>query len=141
MASDERRCVDGASPDPFAELMALTAEFDRRREEWRSQLQAILRQHEDLENHRGWALARALGAALDPRQAGRGTPADGCTANLPGLVSAYERNLVEWALLTAHDRQKDAARLLGIGAATLHEKLKRLGLIRPPGHRPVPPGT
>jgi transcriptional regulator with GAF, ATPase, and Fis domain len=132
---------DGSSPDPFAELRALTVEFDRRREEWRRQLHAILREQEHLENRRGSALARALRAALDPRQPGRRASVDCRAANLPGLVEAYERKLIEWALLTAHGCQKDAARLLGIGATTLHEKLKRFGLRRPQRHGPVPPGT
>src|SRR5438093_2003916 len=131
----------GAAPDPVAELLALSAEFDRRSATWLRQLQAIMRRHEELERRRGSALARALHAALDPRQGGGRDAANGREVDLPGLVKAHERALIEWALAAAHGCQKDAAALLGVGATTLHEKLKRLGLLDPQGHRPVPPGT
>src|SRR5438876_150999 len=105
---------NGASPDPVAELLALTAEFDRRSEEWRRQLQALLRQHDGLERRRGSALARALRTALDPRLGSRRGSATGREVALPALVEAYERSLIEWVLATAHGCQKEAARLLGL---------------------------
>jgi DNA-binding NtrC family response regulator len=141
MSNSLRNGGNDASLDAVAELLALIAEFNRRREEWRGQLKAILRQHEDLESRRCSALARALRSALDPRQSGRRAAAEGRAVDLPGLIEAYERGLIEWALTTAQGCQKDAAGLLGLRATTLHEKLKRFGLVRPQGHRPVPPGT
>ena len=141
MPSSPRDGGNGASPDAVAELRALSAEFDRRSEEWRRQLQAFLRQHEDLERRRGSALARALRTALDPRLGSGRRSATGREVALPALVEAYERSLIEWALAAAHDCQKDAAQLLGLRATTLHEKLKRFGMLRPHRHRPVPPGT
>jgi hypothetical protein len=139
MPSDPGHGGNSASPSPIADLLAFTAEFDRRSEEWRGQLKAILRQHEDLESGHASALARALRSAIDPRLGGSAS-AKGRVVNLPGLVKAYERGLVEWALAAAHGCQKDAAGLLGLSATTLNEKMKRFGL-RPQGHRPVPPGT
>src|SRR5438128_3513049 len=130
MPNGRRNGGNGASPDPVAELLALSAEFDRRSEEWRGQLQAILRQHEDLERRRGSALAQALSGALDPRQGGRRACAQRRAVDLPGLVAAYERSLIDWALATAQGCQKDAAGLLGLRATTLHEQMKRLGLLR-----------
>jgi Bacterial regulatory protein, Fis family len=140
---------NGACPDPIAELLALSAEFDLRRVQWQGQLKAMLRQHQDLEARRGSVLARALRLALDPRIGLQRTFAEGLKPHFAALVDAYERNLIEWALASAHGCQKDAAGLLGLGATTLHEKMKRLGLPRSPptagrhrptrrGHAPIP---
>jgi DNA-binding NtrC family response regulator len=52
------------------------------------------------------------------------------TATLKELVEAYERHVIEDALLAAHGNQRRAARALGVLPTTLHEKMKRLGLLR-----------
>jgi DNA-binding NtrC family response regulator len=54
------------------------------------------------------------------------------TATLKELVEAYERHVIEDALLAAHGNQRRAARALGVLPTTLHEKMKRLGLLRRP---------
>jgi DNA-binding NtrC family response regulator len=130
MPTSLRAGGDSASPEPLAELLALNAEFERRRDEWRGQLQAILKQYEDLESRRVSALARAL-RALDPRRERRHASAEGREVSLPALVEGYERSLIEWALAIAQGCQKDAAGLLGLRATTLHEKMKRFRLGRP----------
>lgn len=54
----------------------------------------------------------------------------GGTASLKTLVEAYERRIIEEALRSAGGNQRRAARALGVLPTTLHEKMKRLGLIR-----------
>jgi two-component system response regulator HydG len=49
---------------------------------------------------------------------------------LKHLVEAYERHVIEDALRTASGNQRRAARALGVLPTTLHEKMKRLGLLR-----------
>jgi DNA-binding NtrC family response regulator len=49
---------------------------------------------------------------------------------LKALVSAYERQLIETALAAAEGNQRRAAASLGLLPTTLHEKMKRLGLLR-----------
>jgi DNA-binding NtrC family response regulator len=51
-------------------------------------------------------------------------------ANLKNLVADYERQLIESALSAAHGNQRRAAYALGVLPTTLHEKMKRLGLMR-----------
>jgi len=51
-------------------------------------------------------------------------------ANLKTLVSQYERQLIESALEAASGNQRRAASALGVLPTTLHEKMKRLGLLR-----------
>jgi two-component system, NtrC family, response regulator HydG len=46
------------------------------------------------------------------------------------LVEAYERRVIEEALRGSGGNQRRAARALGVLPTTLHEKMKRLGLIR-----------
>jgi DNA-binding NtrC family response regulator len=60
------------------------------------------------------------------------------TATLKELVEAYERHVIEDALLAAHGNQRRAARALGVLPTTLHEKMKRLGLLRRPEAVEVP---
>jgi DNA-binding NtrC family response regulator len=50
--------------------------------------------------------------------------------NLKTLVSDYERQLIESALSAARGNQRRAAYALGVLPTTLHEKMKRLGLMR-----------
>jgi two-component system NtrC family response regulator len=47
---------------------------------------------------------------------------------LPELLDAYERRLIQAALLKARGVQAQAAELLGISRSNLQYKLKRLGL-------------
>ncbi len=46
------------------------------------------------------------------------------------LVETYERRVIEDALRVASGNQRRAARALGVLPTTLHEKMKRLGLLR-----------
>ncbi len=49
---------------------------------------------------------------------------------LKTLVESYERRVIEEALRVANGNQRRAARSLGVLPTTLHEKMKRLGLLR-----------
>jgi DNA-binding NtrC family response regulator len=51
-------------------------------------------------------------------------------ATLKTLVDDYERRVIEDALRAAGGNQRRAARDLGVLPTTLHEKMKRLGLLR-----------
>lgn len=53
-------------------------------------------------------------------------------ANLKTLLEDYERRLIESALEAAAWNQRRAAEALGVLPTTLHEKMKRLGLLRRP---------
>jgi two-component system response regulator HydG len=50
--------------------------------------------------------------------------------SLKARVEAYERHLIEAALAATAGNQRRAAASLGILPTTLHEKMKRLGLLR-----------
>ena len=45
------------------------------------------------------------------------------------MLEAYERRLIEEALSATGGNQRGAARALGVLPTTLHEKMKRLGLL------------
>jgi DNA-binding NtrC family response regulator len=60
----------------------------------------------------------------------------GTSANLKSMVDAYERQLIQSALTAAAGNQRRAAAALGLLPTTLHEKMKRLGLLRRPEPRP-----
>ena len=49
---------------------------------------------------------------------------------LKARLEAYERRLIENALVESSGNQRRAAAALGILPTTLHEKMKRLGLLR-----------
>jgi DNA-binding NtrC family response regulator len=49
---------------------------------------------------------------------------------LKDMLDAYERQIIEEALHASHGNQRRAARALGVLPTTLHEKMKRLGLLR-----------
>lgn len=55
-------------------------------------------------------------------------PSTGVT--LKDLVADYERRLIETALAATQGNQRRAAAKLGLLPTTLHEKMKRLGLLR-----------
>jgi DNA-binding NtrC family response regulator len=50
--------------------------------------------------------------------------------SLKHLIEAYERQLIETALQATAGNQRRAAAQLGVLPTTLHEKMKRLGLLR-----------
>jgi two-component system response regulator HydG len=54
----------------------------------------------------------------------------GSRPTLKDLVDAYERHVIEDALRSASGNQRRAAQALGVLPTTLHEKMKRLGLLR-----------
>ena len=56
--------------------------------------------------------------------------------SLKSLVDAYERQLIQSALTAAAGNQRRAAAALGLLPTTLHEKMKRLGLLRRPAPSP-----
>ena len=59
--------------------------------------------------------------------------------NLKSLVDGYERRLIEMALVESAGNQRRAAAALGLLPTTLHEKMKRFGMLGrrvegPPAH-------
>ena len=58
------------------------------------------------------------------------------STSLKSMVDAYERQLIQSALSVAAGNQRRAAAALGLLPTTLHEKMKRLGLLRRPAPRP-----
>ncbi len=50
--------------------------------------------------------------------------------SLKSLLEAYERDIIESALASSNGNQRRAAAALGVLPTTLHEKMKRLGLLR-----------
>ena len=54
----------------------------------------------------------------------------GVRPTLKTLVDSYERRVIEEALRASNGNQRQAARALGVLPTTLHEKMKRLGLLR-----------
>jgi two-component system response regulator HydG len=54
---------------------------------------------------------------------------------LKTMVETYERRIIEDALRAAGGNQRRAARNLGVLPTTLHEKMKRMGLL--PRHSPA----
>ncbi|HEX6738950.1 MAG TPA: helix-turn-helix domain-containing protein [Vicinamibacteria bacterium] len=53
------------------------------------------------------------------------------TSDLKTLLDNYERELIQQALQASGGHQRRAAAYLGVLPTTLHEKMKRLGLLRP----------
>ena len=49
---------------------------------------------------------------------------------LRNLMDSYERRLIEEALRATGGNQRRAALALGVLPTTLHEKMKRLGLVK-----------
>ena len=49
---------------------------------------------------------------------------------LKDQLDAFERHVIEDALRAASGNQRRAAQALGVLPTTLHEKMKRLGLLR-----------
>jgi len=63
----------------------------------------------------------------------------GSQPSLKSLIEAYERRVIEEALRASHGNQRRAARELGVLPTTLHEKMKRLGLIQRPEAKQAQP--
>ena len=59
-------------------------------------------------------------------------------SSLKARLEAYERSLIEAALVTTSGNQRQAAFHLGVLPTTLHEKMKRLGLIPKAGGSSAP---
>ena len=59
--------------------------------------------------------------------------ASGSRPTLKVMLEEYERRIIEQALQATNGNQRRAARVLGVLPTTLHEKMKRLGLL----HRAV----
>jgi len=57
---------------------------------------------------------------------------------LKALLEAYERQLIQSALEASAWNQRRAAAALGLLPTTLHEKMKRLGLLRRTAPDPRP---
>jgi DNA-binding NtrC family response regulator len=51
-------------------------------------------------------------------------------ATLKDMLDAYERRIIEGALTASSGNQRRAAASLGLLPTTLHEKMKRLGLLK-----------
>lgn len=68
-----------------------------------------------------------------------GADADGMTGGLRDLLDAYERGLILDALAATGGHQRRTAALLGVLPTTLHEKMKRLGLLPQRRRRPESP--
>jgi DNA-binding NtrC family response regulator len=63
-------------------------------------------------------------------ESGSDEAAGGARTNLKHMLEAYERQLIETALAATEGNQRRAAASLGLLPTTLHEKMKRLGLLR-----------
>jgi len=72
------------------------------------------------------------------QQAGQATHSSNTSLKL--LLDSYERQLIQTALSAAAGNQRRAAASLGLLPTTLHEKMKRLGLARPPRRAGAPAG-
>ncbi len=59
----------------------------------------------------------------------------GSRTTLKTMLESYEREIIEGALEAAIGNQRRAARALGVLPTTLHEKMKRLGILN---RRPSP---
>ena len=60
-------------------------------------------------------------------------PPNGSRPTLKAMLEAYERRIIEEALQASRGNQRRAARALGVLPTTLHEKMKRLGLLQHAG--------
>ena len=64
----------------------------------------------------------------------RNAPASHESRDLKTLVEEFERGIIVSALQATGGNQRRAAFALGLLPTTLHEKMKRLGLIERPPH-------
>jgi DNA-binding NtrC family response regulator len=75
----------------------------------------------------GWRFRRRPMARMGGGDRPRKAAAD---MTLKNMIEAYERQLIESALEATSGNQRRAAAQLGVLPTTLHEKMKRLGLLR-----------
>ena len=61
-----------------------------------------------------------------------GAQPQGAAVDLKAMLEAYERSLIVEALTASGGHQRRTAARLGVLPTTLHEKMKRLGLLRRP---------
>ncbi len=64
--------------------------------------------------------------------------ASGSRPTLKTMLDAYERRIIEEALHRTRGNQRRAAQALGVLPTTLHEKMKRLGLLQRGAQDQVP---
>ncbi|RYZ42174.1 MAG: sigma-54-dependent Fis family transcriptional regulator [Myxococcaceae bacterium] len=88
----------------------------------------------ELENVLESAVVLSPDGTLDPELLPGGpgapaTPASPTGATLRERMDTHERELILAALATAQGQRTEAARALGIGRATLHDKLRKHGLL------------
>jgi DNA-binding NtrC family response regulator len=57
----------------------------------------------------------------------------GSRPTLKMMLEAYEKRIIQEALHATRGNQRRAALALGVLPTTLHEKMKRLGLLQRPG--------
>jgi len=77
---------------------------------------------------RGWSGPPESEKQGEPQAAALGSTA--VRSTLKALVESYERQLIEAALAATAGNQRRAAERLGLLPTTLHEKMKRLGLLK-----------
>ena len=96
----------------------------------------------ELKSRVGRAVAMAAGSRFEgtvlpdslcplPGNPAAEMPAGMETEPLKAVVAAFEKSLIERALRRHDGNQKRAAQALGVNPTTLHEKMKRMGLLRP----------
>ena len=79
----------------------------------------------------GWSAVSGRTAGEAFRELANGRAAHmGVRPTLKNLVDSYERRVIEEALRASEGNQRQAAKALGVLPTTLHEKMKRLGLLR-----------
>jgi two-component system response regulator HydG len=116
----QRACKRFGLPEP-----TLTAELQSRLLAW-----SWPGNVRELENAIESALALSAEGALDPSLFP--VPAQGAEAPRAGLkekMAAYERGLIVSALEMTDGNRSEAARVLDIGRATLHDKLRKYGML------------
>ena len=70
-----------------------------------------------------------------------GAQPKGAATDLKAMLEAYERSLIIEALAASGGHQRRTAARLGVLPTTLHEKMKRLGLLRRPASGAPAPST
>jgi DNA-binding NtrC family response regulator len=63
----------------------------------------------------------------------------GSHPTLKMMLEAYEKRIIQEALHATRGNQRRAALALGVLPTTLHEKMKRLGLLQRPGRNEEAP--
>jgi DNA-binding NtrC family response regulator len=78
-----------------------------------------------------WGVNERRGEAMSQTMVEMTTTTATEAADLKTLLDNYERELILAALQASGGHQRRAAACLGVLPTTLHEKMKRLGLLRP----------